>query len=45
LKDAERKASDPAPPPEPRRPVAADREVVQHFVARLRQQIEEAMVP
>jgi hypothetical protein len=45
MKDAEHKAGDPAPPPESRRPVAADREVVQHFVARLRQQIEEAMVP
>jgi hypothetical protein len=36
MKDVEHKAGDPAPPPEPRRLAAADKEVVQHFVARLR---------
>ena len=48
MKDAEHKAGDPAPPPEPRRPAEADKEVVQQFVARLRrpilQEIEEAKV-
>ena len=39
MKDVEHKAGDPAPPPEPRRPAAADKEVVQQFVARLRRQI------
>src|ERR1700730_17340229 len=39
MKDVEHKAGDIAPPPEPRRLAAADKEVVQHFVARLRRQI------
>ena len=39
MKDVEHKAHDAAPPPEPRRLAATDREVVQHFVARLRRQI------
>jgi hypothetical protein len=39
MKDVEHKAGDAAPPPEPRRLAAADKEVVQHFVARLRRQI------
>jgi len=40
MKDAEHKAvGDAAPPPEPRRLAAADKEVVQQFVARLRRQI------
>ena len=38
MKDVEHKAGD-APPPEPRRLAAADKEVVQLFVARLRRQI------
>jgi hypothetical protein len=46
MKDVEHQAGDAAPPPEPRRPAAADKEVVQQFVARLRRQtlheIEEA---
>jgi hypothetical protein len=33
MKDVEHKASDAAPPPEPRRPAAADKEVVHQFVA------------
>jgi hypothetical protein len=45
MKDGEHKAGD-FPPPEPRRLAAADKEVVQLFVARLwaqiRQEIEEA---
>src|ERR1700730_14835664 len=36
MKDAEQKAGVPPPPAEPRRVDAADREVVQHLVARLR---------
>jgi hypothetical protein len=39
MKDVEHKAGDAAPPPEPRRLAAADKEVVQHLVARLRRQI------
>jgi hypothetical protein len=39
MKDVEHKAGDSARPPEPRRLAAADREVVQLFVARLRRQI------
>ena len=39
MKDAERQASAAAPQPEPRRLAAADEEVVQLFVARLRRQI------
>src|SRR5713101_3004565 len=39
MKGVEEKASDIAPPPEPRRLAAADKEVVQLFVARLRRQI------
>ena len=39
MKDVERKAGDAAPPPAPRRPTEADKEVVQRFVARLRRQI------
>src|SRR5258707_1251385 len=40
MKDAEHKAvGDAVPPPAPRRPAAADKEVVQLFVARLRRQI------
>jgi hypothetical protein len=39
MKDVEHKAGDAVPPPEPRRLAAADKEVVQQFVARLRQQI------
>ena len=39
MKDVEHKAGDPAPPPEPRPLAAADKEVVQLFVARLRRQI------
>jgi hypothetical protein len=39
MKDVEHKAADPAPPPEPRPLAAADEEVVQLFVARLRRQI------
>jgi hypothetical protein len=39
MKDVEEKAADAAPPPEPRRLAAADKEVVQLFVARLRRQI------
>src|ERR1700730_13035603 len=39
IKDVEHKAGDAAPPPEPRRLAAADKEVVQLFVARLRWQI------
>jgi len=39
MKDVERRAGDTAPPPEPRRLAAADKEVVQLFVARLRRQI------
>src|SRR6266478_7239525 len=39
MKDVERRTGDAAPPPEPRRLAAADKEVVQLFVARLRRQI------
>jgi hypothetical protein len=39
IKDVEHKADDAAPPPEPRRLAAADKEVVQQFVARLPRQI------
>ena len=39
MKDAEHKAGVAAPPPEPRPLTAADKEVVQLFVARLRRQI------
>jgi len=39
MKDAEHKAGVAAPPPEPRRPAEADKEVVQLFVERLRRQI------
>ena len=39
MKDADHKAGAPAPPPEPRRPAEADKEVVQQFVARLRRPI------
>ena len=39
MKDAEHKAGGAAPPPEPRRLNAADKEVVQLFVERLRRQI------
>ena len=39
MKDAEHKAGVAAPPPEPRRLSAADKEVVQLFVERLRRQI------
>src|ERR1700730_11506990 len=39
MKDVEQKAGDPAPPPEPRRLVATEKEVMQQFVARLRRQI------
>ena len=38
MKDVEH-TSDAAPPPEPRRLAAADKEVVQQFAARLRRQI------
>ena len=41
MKDVEHKAGDAAPPREPRRLAAADKEVVQQFVARL-QEMEEA---
>ena len=43
MKDVEHKACEPAPPPEPRLLAAADKEVVQHFVARLRRQILQEM--
>jgi hypothetical protein len=39
MKDVAHKTGDAAPPPEPCRPAAADQEVVQQFVARLRRQI------
>jgi hypothetical protein len=39
IKEVEQKASVPSPMPEPRRLDAADEEVVQHFVDRIRQQI------
>jgi len=39
MKGVEHKAGDIAPPPEPRRLAAADKEVVQQLVARLRRQI------
>src|SRR5882724_13224974 len=39
MKDVEKKAGDIAPPPEPNRLAAADKEVVQQFVARFRRQI------
>jgi uncharacterized protein DUF5681 len=39
MKDAEHKAGGAAPPPEPRRVSAEDKEVVQLFVERLRRQI------
>ncbi len=39
MKDVERRTGDAAPPLEPRRLDAADKEVVQLFVARLRRQI------
>src|ERR1700732_4073551 len=39
MKDIERRTVEAAPPPEPRRLAAADKEVVQVFVARLRRQI------
>jgi hypothetical protein len=39
MKGVERKAGGAAPPPEPRRLAAADKGVVQLFVARLRRQI------
>ena len=39
MKDAEHKAGVAAPPPEPRRLSAADKEVVQLFVERIRRQI------
>jgi hypothetical protein len=39
MKDVEHKVGDAAPSPEPRRLAAADKEVVQLFVARLRRQI------
>src|SRR6266436_3988837 len=39
MKDVEHKAGEPAPPPEPRRLAASDKEVVQLLVARLRRQI------
>jgi hypothetical protein len=39
MKDVEHKAGDGTPLPEPRRLAAADKEMVQHFVARLRRQI------
>jgi hypothetical protein len=39
MKDVEHRAGDAAPPPEPRRLAAADKEAVQQFVARLRRQI------
>ena len=39
IKDVEQKASVTSPVPEPRRPDAADQEVVQNFVDRIRQQI------
>ena len=39
MKDVEHKAVGDAAPPEPRRPAAAEKEVVQLFVARLRRQI------
>ena len=39
MKDAEHKAGVAAPPPEPCPPAAADKEVVQLFVARLRSQL------
>ena len=40
MNDVEHKAGDAAPPPEPRRLAAADKQVVQQFVARLRRQIQ-----
>jgi hypothetical protein len=43
MKDVEHKADAAAPPPEPRRLAAADNEVVQQFVARLRRQILQEM--
>jgi Family of unknown function (DUF5681) len=39
MKDAEHKAGAAAPPPEPRRPSEADKEVVQLLVERIRRQI------
>jgi 3-methyladenine DNA glycosylase/8-oxoguanine DNA glycosylase len=39
MKDVEHKAGEAASPPEPRRLAAADKEVVQQLVARLRRQI------
>jgi Family of unknown function (DUF5681) len=39
MKDVEHRAGEAAPPPEPPRLAAADKEVVQQFVARLRRQI------
>ena len=39
MKGVEHKFGEPAPTPEPRRLAAADQEVVQLFVARLRRQI------
>jgi hypothetical protein len=48
MNDVEHKAGDATPSPEPRRLAAADKDVVQQFVARLRrqilQEIEEAKV-
>jgi hypothetical protein len=43
MKDVEHKAGDAAPRPEPRRLAAADKEVVQQFVAWLRRQILQEM--
>src|SRR6266481_6528348 len=39
MKDVEHSAGDAVPPPEPRRLAAADKDVMQLFVARLRRQI------
>jgi hypothetical protein len=43
MKDVDHKAGDTAPPPEPRRLAAEDKEVVQQFVAQLRRQIPQEM--
>ena len=43
MKGVEQRAVDASPPPEPRRLAAADKEVVQQFVARLRRQILQEM--
>src|SRR5882724_7858684 len=44
MKDVEHKIGDTAPSPEPRRLAAADKEVVELFVARLRRQLLQGIV-